>query len=276
MSGEQRVVRLVADRLLDEVSTVRSVINLARQQNLTYMAAAVAYYAFVSVLPLLLLTVAVTSFIGGDLLADRVIDLIGQQLSASGQQEVGQILTDSAGQGAASLVGFLLLTWSSLRLFRGLNQGVEEMYPNVPDSSLLEQFRDTFIVGTGLVFAITLVVVVNIVFSVSSLNVPLANVLSTVALVVVLTLALLPMYYVLPPVNTSVREILVGAVVAALGWVLLQAGFTVYVSNAGQYGAYGIIGTMLLFVTWLYFASLIVLLGAAVNAVRQQGGPQTE
>jgi len=58
--------------------------------------------------------------------------------------------------------------------------------------------------------------------------------------------------------------------VAAVGWVILQIGFQVYASNASQYAVYGLIGTVLLFVTWLYFASMFILLGVAVNAVRRR------
>lgn len=269
MSRRSRVGQLVPDRLQATLSTVHSVVTLARQQNLTYMAAGVAYYAFVSILPLLLLVVVMASFLGGELFADRVISLIGRQLSSSGQEIVAEMLTGGTGRGPASLVGVLALTWSALGLFRGLNQGVVEMYSNTPDSSLLRQFRDTLVVGFGIIFAVTFVVAVNVVLSVPSLEIPFADALGLVVLIVVLVLVLLPIYYVISPVNTSVREMLAGSVVAALGWVFLQAGFQVYVSAASQYGAYGVIGAVLLFVTWLYFASIVVLLGAAVNAVRQ-------
>jgi membrane protein len=99
--------------------------------------------------------------------------------------------------------------------------------------------------------------------------IPLVNVFGTLIPVAVLALALLPIYYVLPPVEVSVAEVVPGAVVAAVGWVLLQVGFRPYASNAGRYAAYGAIGAVLVFVTWLYFASIVILLGAAVNAVRR-------
>lgn len=268
MSGESRIERLVPERVWAETSSVRSVVTIARQQQLTHMAAGMAYYAFVSVLPLLLLVVAVSSVLGGEALAEHVTDLIGQQLSDSGQLIVSQTLTDSTGRGTASLVGFLVLTWNSLRVFRGLNQGVEEMYPNAPNSSLLEQLRDTLVIGTGLVAAVLLVAFVTIVFSVPSLDVPFSDALGTAMLIAVLLVVLLPIYYVLPPVETSVRGVLGGTIVAALGWASLQIGFQLYVSTADQFGAYGVIGAILLFVTLLYFASIVVLLGAAVNAVR--------
>ena len=276
MSGKSRIKRLVPDQLWTETATVRSVVALAHEQQLPHMAAGIAYYAFVSMIPLLLLIVAVSSVLGGEPLADHVTDLIGQQLSPSGRLIVSQTLTDNTGRGTASLVGFLILTWNSLRVFRGLNQGVEGMYPNAPDSSLLEQLRDTLVVGLGLVAAVVLVAAITVVLSVPSLNVPFADVFGKLALFAVLLLVLLPIYYVLPPIETSIREILAGTAVAALGWSLLQTGFQIYVANAGQYGAYGVIGALLLFVTLLYFASIIVLLGAAVNAVRHGGQTRTQ
>ncbi|MFW5940112.1 MAG: YihY/virulence factor BrkB family protein [Halolamina sp.] len=269
MSVVSRVARRVPDRFRAVASTVRAVVALARRQNLTYVAAGVAYYAFVSIIPLLLLVVAVSSVLGGDPLTDRVIALIGRQLSASGQRAVAEMLTDTAGRGTASLVGFVALAWSALRVFRGLDQGVRELYHDVPDSSLLVQFRNGIVVGTGLVLAITVVVFVDVVLPIPSVSVPFVGDLRRLGLLVVLAVVFVPIYYVLSPVDTSIRTVVPGAVVAAVGWVVLQIGFRLYAASASQYGAYGVLGALLLFVTWLYFASIVVLLGAAVNAVRQ-------
>jgi membrane protein len=57
-------------------STIRSVVALAVDRNLTYLAAGIAFYAFVSIIPLILLAVAVASFVGGEALADRVTGLL--------------------------------------------------------------------------------------------------------------------------------------------------------------------------------------------------------
>nr|WP_276279014.1 YhjD/YihY/BrkB family envelope integrity protein [Halorussus sp. DT72] len=69
------------------------------------------------------------------------------------------------------------------------------------------------------------------------------------------------------PVEMSVREALPGAVVAGVGWVALQVLFQFYLAHAGQYQAYGVIGAVLLLLTWLYFAGAVVLLGGVVNSV---------
>jgi hypothetical protein len=96
---------------------------------------------------------------------------------------------------------------------------------------------------------------------------PASQVVSILALPAVLTVAFLPMYYYFPNQPMSLREAAPGAVFAGVGWTLLQAGFQIYAAGAGQYEAYGVIGGILLLVTWLYFAAIILILGAIVNAV---------
>ena len=245
----------------------RSVVDLIQDRNLTYLAAGMAYYAFVSIIPLMLLAVAIASFVGGEAMADRVTNMLSQQLSPSGQGLIRDALANTAGRGAASVVGFLTLTWSSLRLFRGIDQAFDEVYMDTLETSLLEQVRNAFVVVIGIALAITLVVASGIALSVLPVELPFANLFGTMVLLIVLVAAFLPVYYVLPPLDVSLREALPGAAFAAIGWVLLQIGFRIYATNAGQYAAYGVIGAALLFVTWLYFASVVVLVGAAINAV---------
>ena len=65
-----------------------------------------------------------------------------------------------------------------------------------------------------------------------------------------------------------------GAIVAAALWVLGSIGFSLYVGNFGSYDkTYGSLGGVVVLLTWLYLSSLVVLLGAVVNA---QAERQTE
>ena len=267
MSSDTKIGQSIPAPVEGAVSSVRDVIALAMDRNLTYLAAGIAFYAFISIIPLVLLAVAVASFVGGEVLAGRVTGMLSQQLSSAGQDSVTADLTDTSGRGAASVVGFLGLAWSSLKLFRGLDQAFDELYLDDADTSLAEQIRDGSIVVVGIALAIGLVVTVGVALSFLPPTLPFVNVLGSLLLIALLGLAFLPIYYVLPPVEMSVREMLPGAAVAAGGWVLLQVGFRLYATNASRYGAYGMIGAVLLFVTWLYFASIVVLLGGAVNAV---------
>ncbi len=58
-----------------------------------------------------------------------------------------------------------------------------------------------------------------------------------------------------------------GSVLAALLWMVLTIGFGIYVANFGNYNAtYGSLGAVVVLLTWLYLSSYILLFGAELNA----------
>jgi membrane protein len=71
--------------------------------------------------------------------------------------------------------------------------------------------------------------------------------------------------------NAKWRWITPGSIVATFVWLLATVGFGFYVANFGSYNAtYGSLGAVIVFLTWLYLSSYIVLLGAEMNAVLEQ------
>ncbi len=250
-------------------SRVKRVFDVARDRNVTFLAASVAYYAFVSLIPLALLVVVVGSLLGGQAFADFVVQQVASSLSTSGERILQQALTSSSGRTGAGVVGFLTVAWSALKLFRGLDIAFSEAYGTERDLSLVEQLVDGAVTIGLVVVAVGLVAAVGYALRTPSVaaNVPFRNLVGNIALVGGLVVAFLPVYYVLPPVEMSVREALPGAVVAGVGWVALHAVFQFYLGYAGQYRAYGVIGAVLLFLTWLYLAGAVVLVGAVVNSV---------
>lgn len=273
MSDSSKHIQTVRTGLRESFLLAWEVGVLVRDRQLTYLAAGVSYYAFVSVIPLVLLAVAVASFLGGPVLVERVTALVGQQLSASGQDGLVELLTETGGRGGASIIGFLTLVWSGSRLFRALDIAFDEMYVGEVPTSLLKQFGNAIIVIAGIGLAVSLVVVASALFTVLPWQIPFITVVRPVVILVFVGVAFLPVYYVLPPVEVTVREVLPGTAIAAVGWMGLQVGFELYAAVAGEFGVYGILGAVLLFITWLYFASIVVLVGGAVNAVRSSSAP---
>lgn len=249
-------------------ATVRQVVHVARDRELTFMAAAITYYALASIVPLLLLALALGTLLGGDALVESLIrDRLGSALSGSAQDVLLNLLTGVQGQVGASVVGIVVAFWSGSKIFRGLDIAFSNLYDDSADPSLLRQLLDAAIVIALLVLSVAAIVAVSVVVSVRDLPIASPALVGSVLLLVTLVVVFLPLYYVLPPVDETLRGVLPGAFIAAVGFIVLQNLFVLYARNAGQYKALGILGALLLFVTWLYFGSVVLLLGAAVNAV---------
>lgn len=64
-----------------------------------------------------------------------------------------------------------------------------------------------------------------------------------------------------------------GSTIAAIMGILLTHGFSVYVSNFGNYNKlYGSIGTMMVFMLWIWLLSIVLLTGFLINRIVFQIG----
>jgi hypothetical protein len=70
-------------------------------------------------------------------------------------------------------------------------------------------------------------------------------------------------YRVVPNRRMSWSDVLPGAIVATALWTVLRYGFTFYATNVANYeSAFGPISTGITLLVFIYFASIVVLLGA--------------
>jgi membrane protein len=70
-----------------------------------------------------------------------------------------------------------------------------------------------------------------------------------------------------PSKRLSWKETLPGAVFTTVGWTLTSIGFSYYVNHFGNYSKlYGSIGAIIALMSWLFFSSVIILIGGEINA----------
>jgi len=257
----------------EAVAVGRRVVALVRDREVTFLAAGIAYYAFVSLLPALLLLLVVVSTLGGPELAAEVVAATGNALSPVGQDLVRSTLVDAAGATPATLVGVGLLAWSTLKVFRGLDIAFSRIYGTETADSMVGKVRDAAValgaVGVGLA------ALVGVGVAVSYADVALVGLVGTGALAVVLSVVFFPLFVIFPDTEAGLGEALPGTVFAAVGWTLLGTGFRVYAGMAGQFDVYGVLGVVLLLVTWYYAGATVLLVGAALNAVLAERGRTT-
>jgi membrane protein len=90
-----------------------------------------------------------------------------------------------------------------------------------------------------------------------------------------LILAMAIVYYVAPDVEQGWKWITPGSVFAVLMTIVVSLGFSFYVNNFGSYNkTYGSIGTVIVFLTWLYLTGLVILAGGEMNAEIEHAAPE--
>lgn len=75
------------------------------------------------------------------------------------------------------------------------------------------------------------------------------------------------LYMLTPNRRLTLKEVLPGSVVTTIGWILTSVLFSFYISNFGNYSkTYGSIGGVIALLVWLYWISIIIMLGGELNA----------
>lgn len=248
-----------AERALEIGSAI---VTEARVEKITFLAGSIAYHAFVSMLPLMLLLLAAISTLGNQSLEDGFLSLVEAVLTPGAQEVLLPELESAGASTGLSIVGGLILVWGTLRIFRGLDTAFSDIYETEAENSFTDQLSD------GLIVLVTFAVGIGVAIAISSFiplhsDGPVMWFVSRAVFVVSLTLVLFPMYYIFPDTDVSVVEVLPGTILASVGLVAFETGFRIYSSGPDR----TLIGGILLLLTWLYFGGLVLLFGVVVNAV---------
>lgn len=252
--------------LRQPVQLGRDVVNHALENDVPFMAGAIAYQAFVSLLPLLFLLMVLATTLGNADVTEQLLDITAGRLPRDARDIVREAVRKALNHSGNSLIGVLVLGFGAFAVFNGFDKAFTELYDTERGANLPNQLRDA-----GVVLASIAVAVITIAAtwrsSILPRQVALGGLLRPVALVVGLAVVLYPMFYVFPEIQLGRREVLPGVVVAAVGWTLLQELFRLYVRFVARSEAFGVISGILLLATWLYFSGFVLLIGASLNAV---------
>jgi len=243
------------------VRDVVALLRVAYEHDVKYPAAALAYYTFVSLVPLLLLGLAAF----GPRFTAGVEESMTLYLTPAARELFANALASVSGRTGASVLSVTVLGWTSAnaavafltvlgRIERSASSGRRRP----------TRLRDGVVV-IGSLAASGLVLVTTSAISLAFADSVLFDGVAAGVLLGALTVVFLPMYYVPSDVVSGLQSALPGAVFAASGWTVLHVIVQVYVRQASQYAIYGTLSGVLLLLTSLYIASLLLMLGVAVN-----------
>ncbi|MEQ6378750.1 YihY/virulence factor BrkB family protein [Bacillaceae bacterium S4-13-58] len=89
-------------------------------------------------------------------------------------------------------------------------------------------------------------------------------VISTIILLIVLT----ALYVIAPNNHINIKEVLVGATFATIGWQIVSLAFAYYIDHFSNFSAtYGSLGGVIILMIWFYLSGMIIIIGGELNAM---------
>ena len=260
--------------------TRRAIFGFLEHDALTF-AGSMAYFGVLSLFQLLVLGVVVLSYILGEGAArDFVVEQVVAGTPIDAETVTGVIDATIESRGTITIIGLAFLVWGALGIFSSLSRGISGAFENVPPRPFLQQqLVGLLLMGlTGLLALASFIIgiVTGILQSAASelaAEVPGREtavwVIGLMAPILLIFVAFWVIYRVVPNRRVSWGEVLPGAIVATLLWTVLRFGFTWYATTVADYdSAFGPLATGITFIVFLYFASVIVLLGAEFARAR--------
>ncbi|MDR6227592.1 YihY/virulence factor BrkB family protein [Desmospora profundinema] len=246
------------------------------------LAAALAYYFLLSIFPLLIFTVALLPYLNLD--PDQAVAFVKSILPAEAAVTIDQPVRDLVERPRGGILSFGLLAAlyvasnGVFAIIRALNTAyqVEETRP----LWRLQLLSIAMTISIVLVFAVLLLLPVfgqvifqylDDVFGLPPEAWTTFLWLRWLAVFVLTNLVLIGIYQIAPNTSVAFRKVMVGALVASIGWQVISLGFSYYVSNFNNFSAtYGSLGGVIVLMVWFYLTGLLLVLGGLVNATLHQ------
>ena len=237
-------------------------------------AAALAFYAALSLAPLMLLLLWLTASNPG--IQQAVLGQIGQ-LAGPETEGVARAVVENARSApdTSSLAGWwsiLLLLVGATAVFAQLQEALNRIFrtdatklSGVGEWLKKRLFSFGVLMALGFLLLVSMTVTTVLYLMLSRFD-SLQPALATLASLLVYTLAFAFMYHFLPDRRVRWRLALAGGAFTAVLFVLGRLGITWYLANASTANAYGAMGALVLAMLWVYYASIILFVGAVVTA----------
>jgi len=257
------------------------------EDNVTDWAAALTYYAVLSIFPMLLALVSLLGLFGQSA-TQPILDNLSSIAPGPAKDILTQAITNlQKSQGAAGVVFFVGLAvalWSASgyvgAFMRASNAiwDVEEGRPawkTIPLRVGVTTLLLVLITASALAVVVTgpLAKHIGDLVGLGSTAVMVWDIAKWPVLILIVSLMIALLYYASPNVkHPKFQWVSPGSLLAVLLWIAASALFAFYVANFGSYNkTYGALGGVIVFLTWLWITNNVILLGAEVNAEMERG-----
>lgn len=249
------------------------------QDEVAGLAAQLAYFFLLSLFPFMIFLITLIGYL--PITEQDVLGLISQYAPGQTMNLIEENLahiTNDKNTGLLS-VGLIGALWSASNGINAIIRSFNRAY----DVKENRSFFVTRLIAIFLTIAMIIVIAVALLlpvfgkaigvylfsfFGISERFLTLWNSLRWIISFIILIIVLGFLYVLAPNRHINIKEALIGATFATLGWQLVSLAFSYYVNSFGHFSAtYGSLGGVIVLMFWFYLSGMIIILGGEINAM---------
>jgi membrane protein len=268
------------------VSTVKEAFKKFQAETMTDGAAALTYYAMMSLFPALLVGVSLLGLLGDQSLVTKAVDYARDHGAPANvldalQASLNGLVGSSGGAVSFTLVlGVAVALYGASGAFGAAGRALNRVH-SVEETRGFVRHKLSDLAWTIAVIVLALIALFSVflggglagdLFGTIGLGDTAAGIwrVARWAVAIAAVLGIYAIAFAFAP-NVDPRRVRIvtpGAIAGVVVWILASMGFFFYVSNFGKYGAtYGAFAGAVILLLWLYLSNIAFLFGAELNAV---------
>jgi membrane protein len=267
--------------LLQQTKTViAGTVNDVNVNHIISFAAALSYYFVLAIFPALVMLAAILSYLPIPDLFNSVVGTMARVAPPESMGLIRRIVADviAPSHGALLSFGVLGTLWTCSSGFAEIIEALNVAY-DVPETrpfwrTRLLAIELIFVTGTLVILAFAFMIVGPQFGEFLARHLGLTRefavvwpVLRYVLAVSFTIIAIVALYLLAPNLKQSFASCLPGAVFAVICWILLSDALGLYFRRFAHLNkTYGVLGGGIALLTWLYWTSFVILLGAELNS----------
>jgi membrane protein len=253
------------------------------QENIVTRGSSIAFFFILSVFPGLIFLFTLIPYIPVDHFQTNLLLTIKDLIHNEGAyQMIRTTINEVVAIPHSSLLslGFILSIYSAMSGVKAMISSFNKSYDHTFKRRNIFQtnfvaLKLTLMLSVLLIAALILIIAQKALFNwlFDALNIKsfsaqnIVAVLHYLIIIALLFFALSSLYYYGPAVKKKFKFISAGSTLATVLFIITSFGFSWFVNHFGQYNKlYGSIGSVIVIMLWMYFNSIVIIIGFELNA----------
>lgn len=260
------------------VKIVKDTVQGFTDDNVTRLSASLAYATLFSIIPFLSLMITIGTFFHADL-GNQLYTQLQPILGADVVEQLQSVLANANSSDSstfATIVSLAVSIFGASAIFAEMQGSLNTIWgiKAVPKKGWLKYIRNRLLsFSIIIVFAFILLItftITNVIENLSSRfmsNYPdvaesLVKIVGMIINICVTTFIFALMFKMLPDAKIKMKDVVVGALVTTLLFLVGQWGISLYIGIANVGSVYGAAAFMAILITWIYYSAIIIYIGA--------------